>query len=224
MQNDNKQELLDCPFCGSEDIHLHRVTHSNNGYYVQCWNCDTKICLCATEKLAIQTWQARAKPLPDETYWKSKYGYVKEGLERAQNKCLIYAPGIANEIEQWFSDEDIFCRKSQPAPLPSNKEVGELVEMIDFHILGLATTKPVLTRVLEQCKTALLNAQPPATGDDVVERVARAITAYRYDTYEKPTGNTQCKSEYVGYLWTRWENEAKAAIAALQKAQPERGE
>lgn len=50
-----------------------------------------------------------------------------------------------------------------------------------------------------------------------IERVARAIAAHRWKTIEVPAGNTQCESEYVGYIWGRWIPEAKAAIAAMDK-------
>ena len=52
---------------------------------------------------------------------------------------------------------------------------------------------------------------------ELVEVVARAITGVRWDRVEKPNGNTQCRDEYIHYIWTNWLPEAKAAITAIKQ-------
>jgi len=49
---------------------------------------------------------------------------------------------------------------------------------------------------------------------DLTRIVAEAITGVRYDKYEDGK-NTQCKSEYVYYVWDGWKDEAAAAVKAL---------
>ena len=57
------------------------------------------------------------------------------------------------------------------------------------------------------------NHPAPVVDEGAVERVAKAICSVYYDKNERD--NSQCKSEYVHYIWDKFILEAKAAIAAL---------
>lgn len=53
------------------------------------------------------------------------------------------------------------------------------------------------------------------TREELAEIVAKSIAGKRWDLIEQPSGNTQSRSEYQHYMWTRWSAEASEALDAL---------
>lgn len=138
---DNGQELLDCPFCGGKAI--------TSTYYIEC-ECEVAPRIDwfhEDKKAAITAWNTRAKPLPDDNAkfitknpdngkehpkeinevvllihkWQTGNWHIL-GLK---DKYLLEASTLLKECE------DILLTSQPLAPLPDNKEAGELVEEIE---------------------------------------------------------------------------------------------
>lgn len=57
---------------------------------------------------------------------------------------------------------------------------------------------------------------PMRNEKEIVDGIAEAIAGVRWDKYERPAGNTQCRTEYAFYLKGAWLDEAKAAYESIR--------
>lgn len=56
--NENNGELLPCPFCGNEDLHL-ATFEDPNTYFVECDGCRMALHAFHTKESAIRAWNTR---------------------------------------------------------------------------------------------------------------------------------------------------------------------
>lgn len=146
----NKQELLDCQCCHSDDV-IYAVRCESMAmpevlyYEINCGECGFGM-TCKNKDMLIKQWNTRAAPLALD---------CREAFE----KCELL-------ISEYFINQP-------PSPLPDNKEVGELVELLDAyggnvyevgycHGKGINEYEDQRPELYEKVKTAL-TAQPAAT-------------------------------------------------------------
>jgi Lar family restriction alleviation protein len=55
-------DLLPCPFCGNDEVHVQDSYLQGSGFMVMCGNCTGEGPLCETEQNAAAQWNRRAKP------------------------------------------------------------------------------------------------------------------------------------------------------------------
>lgn len=229
---DNKQQLMNCPFCDeipellcfSEPANLHRY-----GEFIHWIECSNPNCITQSDKLwtleeVIKLWNIRAKPLPDVEEAEIRYSRpVKDIIlerfsEFVKNGDIdmlhINAEDVSLKLAFAVVAKQQFLPRP-PTPLPDNKEVGKLVELIDKIIWGIdhCSTKHSIIAKCEQLKVSLtVMSQLPAISDDVVERVARALALC--NAIEHFRG--KYVMQYVHEAWHLFKDRAIAAIAAME--------
>ena len=62
--SNSKTKLLPCPFCGSKDILMRKVSVISQlyGWQIECNECFNGTVRCASEKIAVERWNTR-KPV-----------------------------------------------------------------------------------------------------------------------------------------------------------------
>lgn len=111
-----------------------------------------------------------------------------------------------SEYSGGYGEEKIIASFSVDKDIPYEQQV------LNIGFYGQA---PRMLEIINILQT--LTSQPPATGIDVVERVARSICKEcRLNVI--PNITTPHLEDYVNFNWKEHIKEAKAAIAAMQKA------
>lgn len=187
---DNKQRLMDCPNCNGKAYKSSRTEYRSNSAdkeydYIECEVCglraDDEFCRNDTVE---RVWNTRANPLPDICL--HRFCGVSEGGRITCVECGE--------------------KKPEPASLPDNKEVGELVKrLLKWMQLDTDKTTPPYCLIMD-CYQYL--STPPAISDDVAEYINDRIELYkthiRDDHKSNPVGVVECL------------NKIKAAIAAME--------